>query len=123
MNTIKVINENTVITIIDSDSIVISDVQSAIDIMMNAKYASNSDYIAINKEALAEDFFILSSGLAGDILQKFTIYKTKVAIYGDFSKYTSKPLRDFIYESNNGNSFFFVDTKEKAIQILQEHCW
>ena len=123
MDTTKVINENTVITIVDSDSIRISDVQSALDLIMNAKYASNSDYIAINKEAIDDNFFVLSSGLAGEILQKFINYNTKVAIYGDFSIYTSKPLNDFIYECNNGNSIFFVDTKEKAIQILQEKCY
>lgn len=120
MDTTKIINDNTVITIIDSESIRISDVQSALDLIMNAKYASNSDYIAINKEAIDDNFFVLSSGLAGEILQKFINYHTKVAIYGDFSKYTSKPLKDFIYESNNGNSIFFVDTKEKAIKVLEE---
>ena len=35
-----------------------------------------------------------------------------MAIYGDYSHYTSKPLHDFIYESNQGNDFFFVATKE-----------
>ena len=123
MDTTKVINENIVITIVDSDSIRISDVQSALDLIMNAKYASNSDYIAINKEAIDDSFFVLSSGLAGEILQKFINYNTKVAICGDFSNYTSKPLKDFIYECNNGNNIFFVDTKEKSIQILQEKCY
>ena len=45
-------------------------------------------------------------------------YDTKVAIYGDYSKYTSKPLKDFIYESNEGNDFYFVSTKEEAIERL-----
>lgn len=40
------------------------------------------------------------------------------AIYGDFSQYTSKPLKDFIYESNHGRDVFFVDTKERAIALL-----
>lgn len=31
---------------------------------------------------------------------------------------TSKPLHDFIYESNHGRSFFFVPTKEEAIEKL-----
>ena len=35
----------------------------------------------------------------------------KLAIIGDFSGYTSKPLRDFIYESNNGNQVFFVSKR------------
>ncbi|MBR5805712.1 MAG: DUF4180 domain-containing protein, partial [Oscillospiraceae bacterium] len=42
----------------------------------------------------------------------------RIAIYGDYSRYTSKPLRDFIYESNKGKSVFFVATKEEAIEML-----
>jgi hypothetical protein len=43
-----------------------------------------------------------------------------MAIYGDFSVYTSKPLHDFIYESNNGHDFFFVPTEEEAVNKLAE---
>ncbi len=58
--------------------------------------------------------------MAGEILQKFINYHIRVAIYGDYSQYTGKPLKDFIYESNNGNNFFFVSTKEEVIQKLVE---
>lgn len=58
--------------------------------------------------------------MAGEILQKFINYRVKAAIYGDYSRYTSKPLRDFIYESNNGHDFFFVSTKEEAVQKLTD---
>ncbi len=51
-------------------------------------------------------------------MQKFINYHVKVAIWGDYSRYTSKPLKDFIYESNNGRDFFFVETKEEAIRKL-----
>ena len=69
---------------------------------------------------LGEDFFILSTGVAGEILQKFVNYHVRAAIYGDYSHYTSKPLKDFIYESNQGKNFFFVATKEEAIQKLTQ---
>ena len=72
------------------------------------------------RSSLAEAFFILSSGLAGEVIQKFVNYHTKMAVYGDYSKYTSKPLHDFIYESNKGRDFFFVNTKEEAAQKLIE---
>ena len=42
----------------------------------------------------------------------------KLAIIGDFSGYTSKPLRDFIYESNNGNHVFFVSSEAEAVEKL-----
>ena len=47
--------------------------------------------------------------MAGEILQKFINYHVKIAIYGDYSVYTSKPLRDFIYESNHGKDVFVGD--------------
>ncbi len=54
-------------------------------------------------------FFILSSGLAGDVLQKFVNYRFRIAVYCDFSKYASKPLKDFIRESNRGKDVFFTE--------------
>lgn len=97
---------------------VIRDTQTALDLIMTVKYEAETDRIAIDKEAVTEDFFILSTGVAGEILQKYINYGVKLAIYGDFSRYTSKPLRDFIYESNKGNDFFFVADEQEAVQRL-----
>ena len=108
------------IAIVKSDDIIIKDVQSAIDFIMSIKYETNCNKIALNKEAITDNFFILSKGLAGEVLQKFINYQTKFAIYGDFSKYTSKPLKDFMYESNNGKDIFFVENENKAIEKLGE---
>ncbi len=55
---------------------------------------------------ICDDFFILSTGFAGEMLQKYINYGGRIAIYGDFSNYTSKPLHDFIYESNKGKDVF-----------------
>lgn len=114
---IKTIND---VAIVDSDEIIIKDTQSAIDFIMSVKYQTNCNKIAINKEAILDNFFILSSGIAGEILEKFITYKTKFAIYGDYSKYTSKPLKDFIYESNNGKDIFFVATENEAVKMLSK---
>ena len=113
----KIIND---IAIVKSDDIIIKDVQSAIDFIMNIRYETNCSKIALNKEAVVEEFFVLSKGLAGEILQKFINYQTKFAIYGDYSKYTSKPLKDFIYESNNGKDIFFIDNEDEAIKMLSK---
>lgn len=94
----------------------IDDVGSALDLMATVQYETDLNRIAIYKEAVTERFFVLSSGLAGEILQKFVNYHFKLAIIGDFSKYTSKPLRDFIYESNHGSHVFFVSTENEAAQ-------
>lgn len=56
--------------------------------------------------------------IIGDILQKFVNYGIKFAIFGNFSKYTSKPLKDFIYECNQGKDVFFAKDEAEAIKIL-----
>ena len=96
----------------------IADASAALDEAMSAKYETGCDRLIFDKAAFAEPFFILSSGLAGEILQKFVNYRLKVAIVGDYSQYTSKPLHDFIRESNRGRDVFFVSTIEDAVELL-----
>ena len=74
----------------------------------------------MNKSAISEDVFQLSTKLAGEILQKFVTYAVKLAIVGDFSGYTSKSLQAFIYESNKGKDIFFVPDREAAIEKLSK---
>lgn len=115
---IKRIND---IAIVNSDEVIMTDVQTAMDLIMSVKYETGCSKIALNKEAITEDFFILSKGIAGEILQKFINYRVKFAVYGDFSKYTSKPLKDFIYESNKGKDIYFVSDTDTAVKMLSDH--
>lgn len=118
---IELLNEQGMaIAAVSGEGKLITDAQSALDLAMTVKYETGAQRILLDKRAVCEEFFILSSGLAGEVLQKFINYQMKMAIYGDFSRYTSKPLRDFIYESNCGKDFFFVATKEEALQKLRE---
>lgn len=118
MNIIQTERNGAIIAQIETEEALITDVQSALDLMATVRYETGADRMILPKAALDERFFALSSGLAGDILQKFVNYQLKVAIVGDFSGYTSKPLRDFIYESNNASHVFFVATVEEAVEKL-----
>jgi hypothetical protein len=60
----------------------------------------------------------LRTGKAGEILQKFSNYRVQLAIVGDYSKYNSKSLTDFIYESNKGRNINFVNSMEEALNVL-----
>ncbi len=104
--------------VVESRDTVITDAQSALDLLMSAKYDVGTKNIVIDKQRITEDFFILSRGLAGEILQKYVNYGGRIAIYGDYSHYTSKPLKDFIYESNQGKDVFFVATENEAVERL-----
>lgn len=115
----EIITENNVkIAHITADEVIITDAQSAIELMMSVSYGSGVKNIAISKDLVTEKFFVLSSGVAGEILQKVVNYQFRIAFYGDFSKYTSKPLKDFIYESNKGRDIFFTENAEHAIKKL-----
>lgn len=100
------------------EGILITDAQSALDLMMTVQYETGCRRIAFFQENLPEDFFVLRTGLAGEVLQKFINYNMKFAVIGDFSAIASKPLRDFIYESNKGKDIFFVSSRKEAVDRL-----
>ncbi|MEC5241477.1 DUF4180 domain-containing protein [Bacillus mycoides] len=114
----KVVIGGVNIAVVRNDTVLISDVQSALDLMATVQYEVDSKRIAINKSLISESFFDLKTRLAGDILQKFINYRVKIAIIGDFSMYTSKSLKDFIYECNKGKDIFLLATEQQAIEKL-----
>lgn len=62
-------------------------------------------------------FFDLKNGMAGELLQKYSNYRMQFAIVGDFSKYTSKSIQDFIYESNKVGHISFVSSLTEALKV------
>ncbi|QOX64781.1 DUF4180 domain-containing protein [Anoxybacterium hadale] len=113
----RVINE-VIIAVVSSGDMIISDVGSAIDFIATVSYETGCHAVILNKEAVSEDFFDLKTKIAGEILQKFVQYHMKLAIVGDFSRYSSKSLKDFFYECNKGRDLFFVSDEETAIEKL-----
>ncbi len=95
----------------------ISEPQDVLDLMGDA-VSENCSRMIVQERNLNPDFFRLQTGLAGEILQKFSNYSFKLAIIGDFEKYKSKNLQDFMRESNKGNRIFFVSTHEEALMKL-----
>ena len=96
----------------------ISDAASALDAALSARYETGADRLLVDKKLVCDEFFIFSTGLLGEMLQKFVNYRIKAAFYGDYARYTKGPLRDFIREFNKGDSFFFDATREEAIDKL-----
>ena len=115
MNT-KVVGD---IAVIYSEVPLITDTQSALDLTATVYHELGVTKMVISKEAVSEEFFRLSTGFAGDVVQKFVNYHFRVAIVGDFSQYTSKPLRDYMFECNNGKHLYFVAGEQEAIERLR----
>lgn len=70
--------------------------------------------LIVRKGNLPPAFFDLTSGVAGEMLQKFSTYHMRLAVVGDFSQVQGNALRDFIYESNRRRQILFVPTAKEA---------
>ena len=104
--------------IIGSDTPLITDGQSALDLIASIYYEHGCAAAVMNKEAMAEDFFRLSTGFAGEAAQKFVNYHFRLALTGDFSMYKSQPLQDFMRESNQGRHLYFCCDEREALLKL-----
>jgi hypothetical protein len=99
------------------NGILLSSVQDAVDLLGELSF-DNCSAVIIRDTNIHPDFFNLKTRLAGDILQKFSNYNFRIAVIGDFSKYKSKSLQDFIRESNKGKAVLFVEGIEVALAKL-----
>ncbi|MBN1986834.1 MAG: DUF4180 domain-containing protein, partial [Prolixibacteraceae bacterium] len=81
-----------------SNDIIIANSDDGLDLLGNLYY-QGFDKIIIHKKNIVPEFFDLKNGMAGEILQKFSNYRVRLVIVGDFSEYNGKSLRDFIRET------------------------
>ncbi|MFP3834014.1 DUF4180 domain-containing protein [Chryseobacterium sp. SIMBA_028] len=98
-----------------SDEVIIQSVQDGLNLMGDIYY-QGFDKIIVYEKDITPDFFDLKTKMAGEILQKFSNYRIGLAIIGDFSKYESKSMKDFIYESNKTRHVNFLETLEDALE-------
>ena len=102
-----------------SEECLINEVQDALDIMAECSY-NDSRNIILHEKNFTAGFFDLKTGIAGEILQKFSTYNIRLAIVGDYTRYSSKSLRDFIFESNKYRRINFVSSIEEAKERLSK---
>ena len=100
-----------------SDDPVIKTAEDGLDLLGNLYY-QDFDSIIIHEKNIIPDFFDLKTGIAGEILQKFSNYRMRLAIVGDFSHYTGKSINDFMFESNKAGQINFVKSSADALTKL-----
>lgn len=110
---------NEIIAELTDDNFIISETQDAVD-LLGETGSNKCGRIIIYEKNLHTDFFDLKTGLAGDILQKFSNYGVRLAIIGNFEKYESKSLRDFMRECNRGKLIYFTDNQDAALLKLSQ---
>lgn len=95
---------------IDSSGPLIGTYQDAVDLIGEAS-ANNAELVALPSERLAPAFFDLKTQVAGEMIQKFSIYGVRLAILGGVSSAVerSAAFRDFVRESNRGHTIWFVE--------------
>ncbi|OXB00664.1 DUF4180 domain-containing protein [Flavobacterium pectinovorum] len=101
----EVIAENIIIKSIEDGSQLVADI-----------YYQDFDGIILYEKNITPLFFDLKTGIAGEILQKFSNFRIRLAIIGEFEKYESKSVKDFIFESNKNRQINFVNTLEEGLQ-------
>ena len=102
-----------------SEEILVSNPEEGLQLMADLYY-QEFDKIILYERNISADFFDLKTGLAGEILQKFSNYRVQLVIVGNFSKYGGKSIKDFIFESNNGRQVNFLPDLNTAIEKLSK---
>lgn len=99
--------EDTKVAEIITDKVILRSTEDGLDLLGNLYY-QGFDKIIIHEKNITPKFFDLKTKIAGEILQKFAQYQMPLIIVGDFSKYKSKSLNDFIFESNKSQQINFI---------------
>ena len=98
-----------------ADKIILTSTEDGLELLGNLYY-QGFDKIIIHEKNITPEFFDLKTKIAGNILQKFAQYQMPLIIVGDFSKYKSKSLNDFIFESNKGSQVNFGSDLSRVLQ-------
>ncbi|KAA8478240.1 uncharacterized protein DUF4180 [Arcticibacter tournemirensis] len=117
MNVNSHIINNKKIAEVGEDGVFIKRAEDALDLLGDLYY-QGFDGIIIREQNITPDFFDLKTGMAGEILQKFSNYRVRLAIIGDFSSYKAKSICDFIYESNKTGHINFLSSMEEALKKI-----
>ena len=104
---------------INSEGQILGIEQDALDLFGDL-YGQDYEGIIIHESNIAPAFFDLKTRIAGDILQKFSNFRVRIAIVGDWSKYSGNSLKAFIAESNRGRAVNFASSVEEAVKLLSK---
>jgi len=102
-----------------SDDLIIRNMQDGLDLLGNLYY-DGFDGIIIHAKNITPDFFDLRTGIAGELLQKYSNFRIRLAVVGDFTKFSSKSMKAFIFESNKLGQVSFVGSTSDAVDRISK---
>ena len=88
--------------------------------LVGKSFEDHATLIVIPVDCLDDDFFTLSTRIAGELIQKIVQYRRRLVIVGDISGFLaeSSALRAFMAESNRGKDVWFLASLEELEQRL-----
>ena len=88
--------------------------------LIGKAFEHRASLIVVPAECLDDDFFRLSTRIAGELIQKVVQYRKRLVIVGDISRHLaeSSALRAFVLEANRGKDVWFLATREELDQRL-----
>ncbi len=100
-----------------ANTLLITNAEDGLQLLVDLYY-QDFDKIIIQEKNMIPEFFDLSNGLAGEILQKVSNFRIQLVIIGEFDQYLGKSIKQFIAESNKGRQVNFLPTVEAAKEKL-----
>lgn len=94
---------------LDDDAESLSSGTATADLIGTAAY-DRVDVLVVPVERVDPAFFVLGSGVAGDVAQRVVNYRLRLAIVGDIASHVeaSDALRAYVEESQRGGAVWFV---------------
>jgi len=101
------------------DEVTLRSAQDARDLIGTA-LGRQSSIVIVSSDQCGDGFFDLSTGVAGDTVQKFVNYGIRLIVVGDINDRAAKStsLRDFVRECNRGRQIWFVHDATELEQRL-----
>lgn len=88
--------------------------------LIEACIERGAEGLLLDHGALPADFFDLSTGIAGELVRRITLYGIRTAIVVPDPTAHSGHFRDFAREANRSGQFRFFGSRREAVEWLSD---
>jgi hypothetical protein len=81
--------------------------------------AERFDVVMLDGPAVPEEFFDLSSGVAGELLHKLSVYRLRLAAVVPDPTVHTPEFQAFVREANRGDQFRFFASRDEALSWIE----
>lgn len=103
---------------VTAEGVVVQTAQAVLDLIANLVWGNEAAGLILHEKQVDPAFFDLKTGLAGEVIQKCTNYRIRLALVGNFERFPSQSLQAFMRESNRGSHVYFAKALDEAIEVL-----